>query len=306
MDGRKYLDFNSQAMCSNLGHTVPQEVIDEINTQLKTIAYAYPCATVVPIKAKLSALLADLLPGDLNHFYYTAGGAESNETAMRMARLKTGRHKILARYRSYHGGSLGTMGLTGDPRRWYSEPNNSGVIHFMDPQPYSLSWGQSEDEISKQSLQHLKEVIMYEGANNIAAIFLEPVTGTNEILIPPKGYLEGVRAICDENGILMVCDEVMNGFGRTGTMFGFMNSSPLVIPDIVTIAKGINGAFIPLGAVACRDHVAQHFMKNAIGSVSHIILCVIGTYHFLFFSPCVELALHTILTQLVLPLHMVL
>lgn len=265
VEGRKYLDFNSQAMCSNLGHTVPQSVIDEINTQLKTIAYVYPCAAVTPIKAKLSALLADLLPGDLNHFYYTTGGAESNETAMRMARLKTGRHKILARYRSYHGGTLATMGLTGDPRRWYAEPTTSGVVHFLDPQPYSVSWGTSEEEVCKRSLQQLREVLMYEGPQNVAAIFLESVTGTNGILIPPKGYLEGVRAICDEYGILMVCDEVMNGFGRTGTLFGFMNTTPMVIPDIVTMAKGINGAFVALGAVACRDHVAQHFMKNAIG-----------------------------------------
>lgn len=259
------MDFNSQAMCSNLGHTVPPEVIEEINNQLKSIAYAYPCATVTPIKAKLSALLADIFPGDLNHFYYTTGGAESNETAMRMARLYTGRHKIFARYRSYHGGTLATMGLTGDPRRWYAEPTTSGVVHFLDPQPYSLSWGESEEQVCKRSLQQLREVLMYEGPHNVAAIFMESVTGTNGILIPPKGYLEGVRAICDEFGILMVCDEVMNGFGRTGTMFGFMNSSPMVIPDIVTMAKGINGAFVPLGAVACRDHVAQHFMKNPIG-----------------------------------------
>ena len=268
VEGRKYLDFNSQAMCSNLGHTVPQPVIDEINNQLKTIAYVYPCAAVTPIKAKLSALLADLLPGDLNHFYFTTGGAESNETAMRMVRLKTGRQKILARYRSYHGGTLATMGLTGDPRRWYAEPTTSGVVHFLDPQPYSVSWGASEEEVCTRSLQQLREVLMYEGPQNVAAIFLESVTGTNGILIPPKGYLEGVRAICDEHGILMVCDEVMNGFGRTGALFGFMNTTPMVIPDIVTMAKGINGAFVPLGAVACRDHVAQHFMKNPIGYVA--------------------------------------
>lgn len=265
VEGRKYLDFNSQAMCSNLGHTVPPSVIEEINNQLKTIAYCYPCASVTPIKAKLSALLADLFPGDLNHFYYTTGGAESNETAMRMARLYTGRHKILARYRSYHGGTLATMGLTGDPRRWYAEPTSSGVIHFLDPQPYSVSWGDTEDEVCSRSLQQLREVLMYEGPHNVAAIFLESVTGTNGILVPPKGYLEGVRAICDEHGILMVCDEVMNGFGRTGALFGFMNSSPMIIPDIVTMAKGINGAFIPLGAVGCRDHVADFFMKNPIG-----------------------------------------
>lgn len=157
------------------------------------------------------------------------------------------------------------MALTGDPRRWGSEPGVSGVVHFLDPQPYSMAWGENEEQVSARSLQQLKEVIMYEGPKNIAAIFLESVTGTNGILVPPKGYLEGVRQICNEHGIVMVCDEVMNGFGRTGKMFGFMNSSPMVIPDIVTMAKGINGAYIPLGAVACRDHIAQHFMTNPIG-----------------------------------------
>jgi taurine--2-oxoglutarate transaminase len=266
LNGRRYLDFNSQAMCSNLGHTVPQDVIDEIQAQLHTIAYSYPCATITPIKAQLAALLADLMPSkELGHFYFTCGGAESNETAMRMARLMTGRHKILARYRSYHGGSLGAMALTGDPRRFYSEPGVTGVVHFMDPFPYSFSWGSSEDEITQKSLQQLREVIMYEGPKNIAAIFLESVTGTNGVLLPPKGYLEGIRKMCDEHGILMVCDEVMNGFGRTGKMFGFMHTSPMIIPDIITMAKGINGAFVPLGAVACRDHVAQYFMKNPVG-----------------------------------------
>ncbi|EFA76445.1 aminotransferase class-III [Heterostelium album PN500] len=263
-NGKKFIDFNSQAMCSNLGHTVPQEVITAVNDQLKSAAYAYPCAIVTEIKAKLSLLLADLLPGDLGHLFYTSGGAESNETAMRMARLYTGRHKILARYRSYHGATLGSISLTGDPRRWAAEPAASGVVHFMDPFPLSFKWGENEEEVTKKSLQYLREVIAYEGGKNIAAIFIEPVTGTNGILKAPRGYLEGMRQICDEHGILMVCDEVMNGFGRTGEMFGFMNSDG-VVPDIVTMAKGINGAYLPLGAVACRDHVANFFQKNPIG-----------------------------------------
>jgi len=265
-NGKKYLDFNSQAMCSNLGHTVPPSVVAAINKQLNEIAYSYPCQTVVPVKAKLSSLLADLLPGDLNTFFFTAGGAESNETAIRMARKFTGRHKIIARYRSYHGGTVGTMSLTGDPRRWNVEPASMpGVIHVMDPNPYSFSFGKSEEEITKNNLTYLREVIEYEGPNNIAAMFLESVTGTNGVLKPPKGYLEGVRALCDQHGILMCVDEVMAGFGRTGKWFGFMHSSPVIIPDIVTMAKGINGAFVPLGAVGCRDHVADFFRKNPIG-----------------------------------------
>jgi len=157
------------------------------------------------------------------------------------------------------------MALTGDPRRFYAEPGASGVVHFMDPYPYSFSWGTNEEEIAQRSLHQLREVVMYEGPKNIAAIFVESVTGTNGVLLPPKGYLEGIRTLCDEHGILMVCDEVMNGFGRTGKLFGFMHTSPVITPDIVTMAKGINGAFVPLGAVACRDHVAQYYMKNPIG-----------------------------------------
>jgi taurine--2-oxoglutarate transaminase len=184
-----------------------------------------------------------------------------------MARKFTGRHKIIARYRSYHGGSAGTIALTGDPRRWGSEPTGlmPGVIHIMDPYPYSFSWGKSEEEVTKNNLIYIKETIEYEGPKNIAAIFVESVTGTNGILKPPKGYLEGLRTLCDEYGILLICDEVMSGFGRTGKWFGFMHTSPLIIPDIVTMAKGINGAYIPLGAVACRDHIAEFFRKNPIG-----------------------------------------
>jgi taurine--2-oxoglutarate transaminase len=254
-------------MCSNLGHTTPQCVIDAVIKQMKEISYCYPCQTVTPIKAKLSSLLADIFPGDLNTFFFTCGGSESNETAIRMARKFTGRHKIIARYRSYHGGSAGTIALTGDPRRWGSEPTGlmPGVIHIMDPYPYSFSWGKSEEEVTKNNLIYIKETIEYEGPKNIAAIFVESVTGTNGILKPPKGYLEGLRTLCDEYGILLICDEVMSGFGRTGKWFGFMHTSPLIIPDIVTMAKGINGAYIPLGAVACRDHIAEFFRKNPIG-----------------------------------------
>eukprot|EP01133_Synstelium_polycarpum_P003940 gene3940-4561_t len=263
-NGKKYIDFNSQAMCSNLGHTVPENVINAVNAQMKSVAYAYPCGLVTEVKAKLSLLLADLLPGDLNHLYYTSGGSESNETALRMARLYTGRHKVLARYRSYHGSTLGAISLTGDPRRWASEPGASGIVHFVDPFPYSFEWGANEEEISSRALQYLREVIAYEGGKNIAALFIESVTGTNGVLRAPKGYLEGLRAICDEHGILLVCDEVMNGFGRTGTMFGFEQATD-VVPDIVTMAKGINGAYLPLGAVACRNHVAEFFKKKPIG-----------------------------------------
>ena len=262
--GDRYMDFNSGAMCANLGHTTPEPVIQAIEKQLREVAYAYPCHTTVPIKAKLGELMKEILPGDLNHFFYTCGGAESNEAALRMAKIFTGRSKVMARYRSYHGGSAATMALTGDPRRWAAEPAMGNVIRVFDPDPYHVSFGMDEEEITHNNLTQLREVIKYEGGHNIMAFFVESITGTNGILAPPKGYLEGVRAICDEHGILMVCDEVMNGFWRTGEPFGFMHSDTPIVPDMVTMAKGINGAVLPLGAVAVRDEIADYFMDHPI------------------------------------------
>lgn len=262
-NGKRYIDFNSMAMCSHYGHS-NREIKDAIIEQLEGAAYGYPCAVTTPIKARLSALMADIVPGDINSFFYPSGGAESNEAAMRIARTVTGRKKILAKYRSYHGGTTGTMALTGDPRRWPTEPGIAGVVHVMDPFPYNFDWGgiTDEDELTRVNLQYLAEVIAYEGGHNIAAFFMEPITGTNGILKPPRGYLEGIRALCDQHGIMMVCDEVMTGFGRTGKMFGFEHTDPTVIPDIVTMAKGINGAFLPLGCVGVRDHIRDYFTTN--------------------------------------------
>lgn len=218
------------------------------------------------IRAKLSDLMAHIFPGDINTFFYTAGGAEANEAAIRMARVMTGRTKVIARYRSYHGSMGMTMQLTGDSRRWFGEPGIPGVVHMHDPWPYSFTWGENEEEITQRNLAYFRETIEHEGPNKIAAIIMESVTGTNGILAPPKGYLEGIRGICDEYGIVMICDEVMAGFGRTGKLFGFMHTTPTILPDIVTMAKGINGAVLPLGAVAVRDHVRDFFHSNQIGT----------------------------------------
>eukprot|EP00735_Rhodelphis_limneticus_P001784 TRINITY_DN12471_c0_g1::TRINITY_DN12471_c0_g1_i1::g.15078::m.15078 TRINITY_DN12471_c0_g1::TRINITY_DN12471_c0_g1_i1::g.15078 ORF type:complete len:521 (+),score=139.69,sp/P33189/YHXA_BACSU/32.26/3e-57,Aminotran_3/PF00202.16/1.5e+03,Aminotran_3/PF00202.16/1.2e-72,Beta_elim_lyase/PF01212.16/0.036 TRINITY_DN12471_c0_g1_i1:38-1564(+) len=261
-NGKRYLDFNSMAMCTHFGHTPPQSLIDAVTKQLQTLAYAYPGAAYTPIRAKFCKLLSDICPGDINSFLFPSSGSEANECAMRVARVTTGRFKIMSRYRSYHGGTLGAMALTGDQRRWPTEPGATGIVHFFDPYPYSFSLGASEEEITKNSLTQLREQIMYEGPHTIASIVLESVTGTNGVLPPPKGYLEGIREICDEFGILMHCDEVMAGFGRTGKLFGFMHAG--VVPDIVTFAKGVNGAFVPLAGVGMRDHVVNTLRTKPI------------------------------------------
>lgn len=262
-NGKKYMDFNSMAMCSHLGHTIPESIMEAVIKQMRDLPYVYPGVGVAPIRAQLSSLLADIVPGDINTFFFPSGGAESNECALRIARMYTGRHKVISRYRSYHGSTLGAISMTGDQRRWAGEAGATGHIHVFDPFPYSFSWGESDEEITQRNMDYLRETIHYEGPHTIAAIYLESITGTNGILKPPKGYLEGVRAICDEFGIVMVCDEVMAGFGRTGKLFGFCHA-PTVVPDIVTFAKGINAAFMPLGGVGLRDPLANHFRKNPI------------------------------------------
>lgn len=267
MDGRRYVDWNSGAMCANLGLS-NSAIVDAVVEQLRALPYAYPCTTMTPVKAKLSALLADMMPGDLKHFYYVSGGAEANESAIRMARAFTGKHKILARYRSYHGASLGAVGLTGDQRRWPAEAQSGagfGIVRLLDPFPYAFSWdAASEEELTRKNLAYIREVVEYEGAGTIAAILIESVTGTNGMFVPPKGYLNGLRDLCDHYSILLICDEVMAGFGRTGKLFGFMHSAPIVVPDVVTMAKGINGAFLPLGAVCVRKKLADFFWNKPI------------------------------------------
>lgn len=260
-DGKRYLDFNSQLMCVNIGHG-DERVIEAMVKQARELPYVAPSLTSKP-RAVLGKLLAEITPGDLNHFFFTLGGAEANENAIKIARAYTGKHKILARYRSYHGASAGAMALTGDPRRLAWEPNlMHGVVHFLDPYRYRSTFHRSNTEISEAQftqdyLNHLEEIISYEGAETIAAIIIETVTGTNGIIIPPDGYLQGVREICDRNNILLICDEVMSGFGRTGEWFAVDNWN--VIPDLMTMAKGLTSAYAPLGAVAMRDKIAQFF-----------------------------------------------
>ncbi len=260
-DGKRYLDFNSMTMCSNIGHG-NQVVIQAIQNQAAELIYAGPKMATKP-RAILGKILAEITPGNLNRFLYTLGGADANENAIKIARAYTGRHKILSRYRSYHGSTYGAMALTGDPRRWEWEPLlMPGVVHFLDPYRYRSTFHQNNPEItsaefSQDYLNHLEEIIMYEDPNTIAGVFLETVTGTNGIIIPPEGYLEGVRKICDKYGILLICDEVMSGFGRTGKWFAVDHWN--VIPDIMTMAKGLTSGYAPLGTVAMQEEIADFF-----------------------------------------------
>jgi taurine--2-oxoglutarate transaminase len=267
-EGKRFLDFNSQLMCVNIGHGDPR-VVKAIQDQAAVLPYANPFMATEP-RARLGAKLADIAPGDIDVFFFTNGGAEANENAIKIARAVTGRQKILARYRSYHGGTAGAISLTGDPRRW-TQPAMPGVVHVLDPyHGIARGWDTAE-----QALQNLEEVIQLEGPATIAAFILEPVTGTNGILIPPDGYLQGVRTLCDRYGILMIADEVMSGFGRTGRWFAVDHWG--VVPDLLTMAKGLTSAYVQLGAVGMRRGIADHFQDKAFPSGltynSHPLAC---------------------------------
>jgi taurine--2-oxoglutarate transaminase len=250
-EGKRFIDFNSQLMCVNIGHGDPR-VVRAVQQQVETLAYANPFMATEP-RARLGAKLAEIAPGDIDVFFFTNGGAEANENAIKLARLATGRHKILARYRSYHGATAGSMMLTGDPRRWAAEPGMPGVVHILDPyHGIERGWDSAD-----QALALIDETIQLEGPQTIAAFILESVTGTNGVLIPPDGYMQGVRKICDRHGIMMICDEVMAGFGRTGEWFAINHWN--VVPDLITMAKGLTSAYVQLGAVGMRRGIADQF-----------------------------------------------
>ncbi|HOU43097.1 MAG TPA: aminotransferase class III-fold pyridoxal phosphate-dependent enzyme [Anaerolineaceae bacterium] len=261
VNGKQYLDLNSMVMCVNIGHG-DERVIQAITDQARELAFAGPGMATKP-RALLGKLLAEITPPGLTRFLYTLGGADANENAIKFARAHTGRFKILSRYRSYHGATYGAISATGDPRRVAWEPTTMpGVVHFLDPYKYRSTFHQNrpdipEEEFTQDYLNHLEEIIQYERPETIAGILIESVTGTNGIIIPPQGYMQGVRKICDRYGIMMITDEVMSGFGRTGEWFAVNHWN--VAPDIMTMAKGLTSGYAPLGAVAMRQEIADTF-----------------------------------------------
>jgi taurine--2-oxoglutarate transaminase len=253
--GKRYLDFASQLVNANIGHQNPR-VVKAIQEQAARLTFVAPGMTTEP-RALLGKKLAEISPGDLKKTFFTLGGAEANENAIKIARFYTGRHKILARYRSYHGATHGAMALTGDYRRLPAEPAMPGVVHVLDPYCYRCPFGWTRETCHRECIRHIEEVIEHEGPDQIAAIILEGITGTNGLIIPPDDYWPRMREICDKHGILLISDEVMSGWGRTGTWFAVDNWN--VVPDIITTAKGLTSGYIPLGAVIVREKIAKFF-----------------------------------------------
>jgi taurine--2-oxoglutarate transaminase len=258
-EGNRYLDFSSQLVNLNIGHQHPRLVaaIKEQADRLCTIAPFHANDK----RGEAARLIAELAPGDLDMVFFTNGGAEATENAIRMARLATGRHKILTTYRSYHGATGGSIVLTGDPRRWPSEPGVPGIVHFWGPYPYRSAFHAADDvEECRRALQHLEDVLTVEGPHTVAAVMLETVVGTNGILVPPDGYLAGVRELCDRYGIVFIADEVMSGFGRCGEWFAVDHWG--VTPDLICFAKGVNSGYVPLGGVIISRRIADVFRER--------------------------------------------
>lgn len=260
-DGNRYMDMSSQLVNLNLGHG-NKEIVAAIKEQAEKFCFMGPGYAVEP-RSKLAKMIIELLPDNMGKVFFTNGGADANENAIKMARMFTGRNKIFSRYRSYHGSTFGAGNLTGEPRRYPLEPGIPGFVKFFDPYIYRecISF-ESEDAATKFYLTKLREQIIYEGSDQIAAIVLETITGSNGIIIPPKGYLEGIRQLCDEYGIMMICDEVMAGFGRTGKMFAFEHFH--VKPDIVSFAKGVTCGYVQLGGVAVSKEIAAYFNDHTL------------------------------------------
>ncbi len=257
-DGKKYLDFSSQYVNMNIGHSHPK-VIAAIKEQADQLAFAHP-GTATEIRAATAAKLAEITPGDLTKTFFTLSGAEAIENAIKIARMYTGRHKIVTRYRSYHGATIGAATAGGDPRRLPHEPGMSGIVRVHDPYAYRCPFGYAPEGNPQVYIDHVIQTIEFEGPENVAAILMETVTGFNGVIIPPDSYWPALREYADQHGILLICDEVLAGFGRTGKMFAIEHYG--VVPDIMAMAKGLTCGYIPMGAVIVRQHIADYFETN--------------------------------------------
>jgi taurine--2-oxoglutarate transaminase len=257
-DGKRYLDFASQLVNVSLGHQHPK-VIAAIKEQADRLTTIGPMMANEQ-RSELARLLDEVTPGDLTMSFFTNGGAEANENAIKLARWYTGRHKIVTRYRSYHGATAGAISATGDPRRWPAEPGLPGIVRMLDPYTYRCPAGHPDPCPVCTGAPHLEEILQYEGPQNVAAVLLETITGTNGVIPPPPGCLQAVREVCDRHGILLIADEVMAGFGRTGRWFAIDHWN--VVPDLICMAKGLTSAYVQLGAVGMRSHIAKHFQEK--------------------------------------------
>lgn len=275
-EGKRYLDFSSQLVNVNIGHQHPK-LVEAIVEQARTLCTIAP-SVANDKRSELARLLAEITPGDLCAAFFTNGGAEANENAIKLARWYTGRPKIIARYRSYHGATAGAVTLTGDPRRWPAEPGVPGVVRMFDPYAYRCSAGHPDPCPVCSGGPHLEEILQYEGPQTVAAVILETVTGTNGILVPPDGYLQSIREVCDRHGVLLICDEVMAGFGRTGRWFACEHWG--VTPDIMTVAKGINSGYVPLGAMIVREPIRSwledRYFAGGLTYSGHPLACASG------------------------------
>lgn len=257
--GKKYLDFSSMFVFSNLGHA-DKRVIEAISCQAAELPTAASPFATEP-KARLAKLLAEITPGNIQKTFFSTSGAEANEGAIKLARMATGKEKIIARWRTYHGSTMGAMALSNDFRNWACEPSIPSIIHCLDPYCYRCPFGLTHPACDLQCAKHVEDVIRFEGgAKRVAGFIAEPIVGSNGIVVPPDGYWPKIREICDKYEVLMMCDEVMTGFGRTGKWFAIEHWG--VVPDVITMAKGITSGYVPLGATSVRPEVAEKFENN--------------------------------------------
>ena len=276
-DGKRYYDMSSQLVNLNIGHG-NKKVIKAIQEQAERLTYSAP-SFAIDVRSQLAKMVVELAPDNMGKVFFTLGGADANENAIKIAKMFTGRFKIFSRYLSYHGSTYGAANLTGEPRRYACEPGITGFVKFIDPYVYRAPVTfASEEEATAFYVSQLRDQVLYEGRESVAAIVMESITGSNGVIIPPKGYLQGVRQICDEFGIVMVCDEVMTGWGRTGEWFAVNHYD--VKPDIITFAKGITCGYAPLGGVLVSKKIAEYFDDHLLSCgltySAHPLSCAAG------------------------------